>query len=71
MEGIEKITAKIAQDAQAEVSRLEGETQAQVDEILTQAKAQAEKETADTLAALILEPIVQGAPYLSLMPIRR
>ena len=26
---------------------------------------------ADTLAALILEPIVQGAPYLSLMPIRR
>lgn len=50
MEGIEKITAKIAQDAQAEVSRLERETQAQVDEILAQAQAQAEKETADTLA---------------------
>lgn len=50
MEGIEKITAKIAQDAQAEVNRLERETQAQVDEILAQAQAQAEKETADTLA---------------------
>lgn len=50
MEGIEKITAKIAQDAQAEVSRLERETQAQVDEILAQAQAQAEKETTDTLA---------------------
>ena len=50
MEGIEKITAKIAQDAQAEVSRLERETQAQVDEILSQAQAQAEKETADALA---------------------
>lgn len=50
MEGIEKITAKIAQDAQAEVSRLERETQAQVDEMVAQAQAQAEKETADTLA---------------------
>lgn len=50
MEGIEKITAKIAQDAQTEVSRLERETQAQVDEILAQAQAQAEKETAETLA---------------------
>ena len=50
MEGIEKITAKIAQDAQAEVNRLERETQAQVDEILAQAQAQAEKETAETLA---------------------
>ena len=36
MEGIEKITAKIAQDAQAEVSRVEAETQAQVNEILAQ-----------------------------------
>lgn len=50
MEGIEKITAKIAQDTQAEVSRLERETQAQVDEMIAQAQAQAEKETADTLA---------------------
>ena len=50
MEGIEKITAKIAQDAQAEVSRVEGETQTQVNEILAQAQAQADKETADTLA---------------------
>ena len=50
MEGIEKITAKIAQDAQAEVSRLEQDTKAQVDSILTQAKAQADKETADALA---------------------
>ena len=50
MEGIEKITAKIAQDAQAEVSRLEQETKAQVDSILTQAKAQADKETTDALA---------------------
>lgn len=50
MEGIEKITAKIAQDAQAEVDRLERETRAQVDEILSQARTQAEKETADTLA---------------------
>ena len=50
MEGIEKITAKIAQDAQAEVSRLEQDTKAQVDSILTQAKAQADKETADAQA---------------------
>ena len=50
MEGIEKITAKIAQDAQGEVDRLERETRAQVDEILSQARTQAEKETADTLA---------------------
>lgn len=50
MEGIEKITAKIAQDAQAEVSRVEQETQAQVNEILAQAQVQADKETADTLA---------------------
>lgn len=50
MEGIEKITAKIAQDAQAEVSRIERETQAQIDSILAQAQAQADKETADALS---------------------
>ena len=47
MEGIEKITAKIAQDADAEIAALNAETQAQVDEILRQARAEAEKISAE------------------------
>ena len=47
MEGIEKITAKITQDADAEIAALKAETQAQVDEILRQARAEAEKISAE------------------------
>ena len=47
MEGIEKITAKIAQDADAEIAALNAETQAQVEEILRQARAEAEKISAE------------------------
>ena len=50
MEGIEKITAKIVQDAQAEIDRLNRETEEKVRELQESARAQAERETADTLA---------------------
>ena len=50
MEGIEKITAKIVQDAQAEIARMNRETEEKVREIQQAAQAQADKETADTLA---------------------
>lgn len=50
MNGIEKITAKILQDAQAEVERMERETQEKAAEIAAQARRQAEKETAEILA---------------------
>ena len=44
MEGIEKITARIAQDAQAEISRLTAETEEKVQAVLTNAAAQAQHE---------------------------
>ena len=44
MEGIEKITARIAQDAQAEISRLAAETEEKVQAVLTNAAAQAQQE---------------------------
>lgn len=50
MEGIEKITAKIVQDAQAEITRMNQETDEKVRSIAEVAQAQADKETADTLA---------------------
>ena len=50
MEGIEKITEKIRQDAQAEADRLRAETDAKVQAIRQEAQAQAEKERADILA---------------------
>lgn len=50
MEGIEKITAKIVQDAQAEIARMNQETDEKVRSIGEAAQAQADKETADTLA---------------------
>ena len=50
MEGIEKITAKIAQDAWEEIARLDRETQEQTASLLSQAKAQGEKESAELLA---------------------
>lgn len=50
MEGIEKITAKIIQDSQAEIDRLMAETEEKVQSIQREAEAQAAKETADTLA---------------------
>lgn len=50
MEGIEKITAKIVQDAQAEITRMNQETDEKVRSIAEAAQAQADKETAETLA---------------------
>lgn len=50
MEGIEKITAKIVQDAQAEIARMNQETDEKVRSIAEAAQVQADKETADTLA---------------------
>lgn len=50
MEGIEKIAAKIVQDAQAEIARMNQETDEKVRSIAEAAQAQADKETADTLA---------------------
>ncbi len=50
MNGIEKITARISQDSQEEISRLNAETDAKVAEIAAQAQAQAQKETEETLA---------------------
>ena len=44
MEGIEKITAKIAQDAQAEIDRLNRETQEQIDALSAQTRAQSDRE---------------------------
>lgn len=44
MEGIEKITAKIAQDAQAEIDRLTAETDEKVQAIRTNAEHQAQQE---------------------------
>lgn len=50
MEGIEKITARIAQDADAEIARLNQQTQEQIREIQDKAQAQADRERADILA---------------------
>lgn len=50
MEGIEKITAKIQQDAEAEIARLNAETAEKVQRIEAQAQAQADKESAEILA---------------------
>lgn len=50
MEGIEKITAKIAQDAQADVERVERETQAQIESLRSQTQAQIQKETEELLS---------------------
>lgn len=44
MEGIEKITAKIAQDAQAEISALMAETEEKIQAIRTNAEHQAQQE---------------------------
>ena len=49
MEGIEKITARIAQDAQAEISRLTAETEEKVQAVLTNAAAQAQQEANETV----------------------
>ena len=50
MNGIEKITAKIAADTEAEIAQLTAQTDEKVRSIGEAAKAQADKETADTLA---------------------
>ena len=50
MEGIEKITARIALDADAEIARLNQQTQEQIREMQDKAQAQADRERADILA---------------------
>ena len=45
MNGIEKITEKIARDADADIAKLNEQTEAQAQEILAQARAQADKIT--------------------------
>lgn len=50
MEGIEKITARIAQDAQAEIARLTAETDEKVAAIRAEAAAQAKQEAEDIAA---------------------
>ncbi len=50
MEGLEKITARIEEDAQAEIDRIRAQAQAQAEEVRAQARAQAEKLSADVLA---------------------
>lgn len=50
MEGIEKITTRIAQDADAEIARLNQQTQEQIREMQDKAQAQADRERADILA---------------------
>ncbi|MCF2661656.1 V-type ATP synthase subunit E [Pseudoflavonifractor phocaeensis] len=50
MNGIEKITAKIAADTEAEIAQLTAQTDEKVQSIGKAAQAQADKETADTLA---------------------
>ena len=47
MEGIEKITAKIAQDAEADIAKLNEQTAAQIADIQAQAAAQVEKISAE------------------------
>lgn len=47
MEGIEKITAKIAQDAQADVDKIMAETEEKVRSIMASAQTQAQEEAAD------------------------
>ena len=47
MEGIEKITAKIAQDAQADVDKIMTETEEKVRSIMASAQTQAQEEAAD------------------------
>lgn len=67
MEGIEKITARIAQDAQAEIAKLTAETDEKVSAIRADAQAQAQRETADivekgrTAAAERLERLSSAA----------
>ncbi|MEA4932962.1 MAG: V-type ATP synthase subunit E [Lawsonibacter sp.] len=50
MEGIEKITAKIIQDTESELAQMMAETEKKVKTIGEEAKAQADRETADTLS---------------------
>ena len=50
MNGIEKITEKITQDAEADVAKLLEQTEAQANEIMAQARAQAEKIKTDLVS---------------------
>ena len=50
MDGLEKITARISADADAEIQAIRDKAQAQAEELLAQARAQAEKEKGELLA---------------------
>ena len=50
MDGIEKITARIRADADAELAQLREQTEAQILEIQAQAKAQMDQERTASLA---------------------
>ena len=50
MDGIEKITARIRADADAELAQLREQTEAQILEIQTQSKTQADQERTAILA---------------------
>ena len=50
MDGLEKITARISADADAEIHAIRDKAQAQAEELLAQARAQAEKEKGELLA---------------------
>lgn len=49
MNGMEKIQAKIAEDARAELAALESDTKSQIDAIMSKAKAEAEAQAEDIL----------------------
>ena len=50
MNGIEKITQRIDQDAQSEIDKILGDARAQAAEILARYEAQAQKESEDIVA---------------------
>ena len=54
MDGLEKITARISADADAEIQAIRDKAQAQAEELLAQARAQAEKEKGELLARGLL-----------------
>ena len=55
MDGLEKITARISADADAEIHAIRDKAQAQAEELLAQARAQAEKEVLDEAFRQALE----------------
>ena len=71
MDGIEKITARIQQDAQAEVKRLMEETDQKVNAIMAEAQAQAEKEGLSKLENYIVKDDVAHMAHLAIFACRK